>query len=422
MGEGFYRNIIVKENEWSMEGFALINPATAYAGDASKSGGGDLLQFMTLFDASDSGYGTLARRSTDNGETWRELGIIDKAYAINSNNDMMKILNGDCFYDEEAGVMIYVSMELLWEGNELTSTFRKRRLYYRLSFDNGLSWSDPIYIHRDGPGFDKDHMFPGITYGKNMLTGVFKIIKIRGEGPNKGKIVLGISVQVLGEDGDTFNPTQWGFFKSGCLLGTWCAEQGRYDWKECEAYASASWEDSSRGVIEPAISEAENGQLLMILRGSNMGQSAGSIGSKWISRSDDQGTTWSRPERLRYDTGEIMYSSSNIPVVVKDRQQRIFYVGVINESNPVGNLPRYPLCIAEIDQATLRVKKESVAVLDTIRREHEAQRLSGGKFPVDYTNHYAYLDSQHNRIIVLAPYRQDISRFQSGLNRYDIWL
>lgn len=422
MQSAYYRHIDRQDNVLRKEGFALINPATAYAGNAAKPGCGDLIQFATLFDGSDSGFGTLLRRSSDNGRTWTEQDVIDRAFPVNPNNDIMKKLSGDCFYDEEAGVLIFVTMELLWEGDKIASTFRKRRLYYRLSFDNGFQWSDPIYIYKNAPGFDKDRMFPGITYGKNMLQGVFKIVKLRGEGPHKGKIALGIGVQMLGEDGEAFNPTGQGFFQSGCLLGAWNKEENRYDWEECRSYAAVTYDESTRGVCEPAIEELADGRLVMVLRGSNVGHSETVPGTKWISISADQGMTWSRPERLRFDTGELMYSGANLPVLVKDRRGRVFYIGIINDSNPTGNLPRYPFCIAELDPHTLTIKKESVAALDTIREHQKRPPASEGKYPVDYSNQYAYLDAHANKIVVFAPYREDPHKFESGLNRYDVEL
>ncbi|WP_176706470.1 hypothetical protein [Paenibacillus hemerocallicola] len=51
----------------------------------------------------------------------------------------------------------------------------------------------------------------------------------------------------------------------------------------------------------------------------------------------------------------MTYSSSCCPDVVKDRQSRIFFIGVINDDNSNGNLPRYPLSIARLDTDSLSI-------------------------------------------------------------------
>ena len=420
--ETYVERIVTKEYEIERKGYALLNAVTVYARNPAEPGCGRLLQWINRFGKSDSGEGILYRVSENNGETWRDVGIFDLSYKLGHGQDVMRKIGGDCFYDETAGVLVRIGTEMLWENNEILSLFKKRRMYYCLSFDNGSTWTDPIYICQNEPGYNRDRMFPGITYGVNMVTSLFKVHQIRGDGPNKGKIAVGIQVQMVDDSGGIYNPTGMGFFKSGCILGSWNPQKLQYDWEICETYAEVSPEESTRGVYEPVIQELDDGKLIMILRGSNMNRHDAIPGTKFISVSTDQGRTWSRPQRLTYDNGQLMYSSSSCPDLIKDRKGRLFFTGIITAQNPNGNLPRYPLCIARLNTDTLTIERDSVTVIDTRRSWHEIQEKSKARYPVDFSNHHSYLDAKEHKIVVHAPFRPDLHQFESVINKYEIYL
>ncbi|MEF3306287.1 hypothetical protein [Paenibacillus sp. GYB003] len=117
-----------------------------------------------------------------------------------------------------------------------------------------------------------------------------------------------------------------------------------------------------------------------------------------------------------------MYSSSSCPDLIKDRQGRIFYTGNITDRNPNGNLPRYPLCIARLNPDTLTIERDSVTVIDTKRSSHVDQEQAGARYPVDFSNHHSYLDAEEHKIDVHAPFRADLHRFETAINKYDVYL
>lgn len=418
-----FSSISLEEAHIRYEGRILLNAATAYANIPDQPGSGRLLQTVNMFGKSDSGEGVLYRTSDNNGETWSEQYIMDRSYQAAHARNMMRKIAADIIYDVEAKVMVRFGTEMLWENDSLPSILKKRRMYYMLSFDNGHSWTDAIYIHQDGDGYDRDRQFPGVTFGVNMMCIIMKVHQIQGSGPNQGKLAVGVQIQKIDDQGELINPTGMGFFKSGCLLGTWNSDALKYEWEISETLAEVSLEESTRGVYEPVIQELPDGRLLMVLRGSNAGRSEEIIGTKWISFSEDQGRSWSRPVRWTYADGSTMYSSACCPDLVKDRKGNLYFVGVINEDNPNGNLPRYPLCIAKVDPVTLGVERETVAKLDTIRDEHRRQiDEDQAKYPIDYSNHYSYLDQTGEKIIVHAPFRPDLTQPWAVINKYKVEL
>lgn len=407
----------VQEGVIERPGHALLNAVTVRAANPNHPGYGNLLQFVNVFSKSDSGEGILYRVSKDNGSSWQEIGLFDRPYRLGHRRDFMRKVAGDCLYDEETGVVLRIVTEMLWENEQIHSLFRKRRMYSCLSFDNGATWTDPIYIYQTEGSYDRDRMFPGITYGVNMVTSLFKMTKIRGAGENRGKIAVGIQVQTVGEDGQLLNPTGMGFFKSGCILGSWNADRLCYDWELCSTFAEVPLEQSTRGVYEPSLQELADGRLIMMLRGSNAGQAETMPGTKWISVSHDQGRNWSPPERVCYEDGEWMHSSSSCPDLVQDRQGRIWFVGIINDRAPNGNEPRYPLCVARLNTDTMTIDRASVTVLDTMHSWHTFQKSQQARYSLDFSNHHAYVEDD-GTLIVHAPYRSDLTRFDSVINRY----
>ena len=181
-------------------------------------------------------------------------------------------------------------------------------------------------------------------------------------------------------------------------------------------YVTVGLDKSVRGLYEPTYGVINNNEIMMIMRNSNYRQSDTITGAKFYSISVDNGYTWSEPEMLLYDDGSIMYSSSCIPKVLNHSNGDIYYIGVINEENPKGNLPRYPLCIAKIEKETKRIIKKSVTIIDTKRKNHDLEANTSNV--VDYSNHGIYEDKKTGDIVVLAPYREDLTRYSCYLNRY----
>ena len=111
-----------------------------------------------------------------------------------------------------------------------------------------------------------------------------------------------------------------------------------------------------------------------------------------------------------------MFAYSCSPRLLSHSGGKLYFIGVINAQNPRGNLPRYPLCAAEIDQTTLTVKKDSVFVIDT--KPDDLDDTQG--FPVDFSNQWSYEDEHTGDLIVMAPFRPELDRFDGYLNTYRI--
>ena len=380
------------------EGRGFFNPSTVYATNPNAPGSGDLVQIVQESDGSDSSAGIQIRRSPDNGVTWSNLTYIARYEQI--GNDRVKYGPSSLFADPDNGTMVFFAQEAYYENNKLDSTWKKRRIIYRLSRDNGMTWSEHIPLIQSGTDsagqpFNETHWMEGAVYGRNMSTTIGgKAIKLVGEGPNQGKMLLPFQIQQVDENGELLMPVWGGYMASGCLIGSWNEDFTDLTW-DCSNQVNVPHTESSRGVFEPSVAEFPDGRIVMVMRGSNSGLQ-GVQGVKFVSISDDQGRTFSDPTPLLFDDGSVMLSSSSLSLMIRASDGRVYYCGVITDQEPKGNWPRYPVCLAEIDPASATVKKDSVIVV--------VDRHGDDTDKAQYVNHWIYEDPRRNGFVVLTPH------------------
>ena len=146
-------------------------------------------------------------------------------------------------------------------------------------------------------------------------------------------------------------------------------------------------------MYEATVAEMDDGRCLMVMRMSNHG---GKVkGCKMCSVSADQCRTWSAPKPLTYDDESWLYSSASNGILLRHSSGRVFYCGVITQTNTRSNSPRWPVCLAEVDQQSLTICKASVRVVATRRPDEPSS--------VQYVNHGIYEDKDTGSLVVLTP-------------------
>jgi hypothetical protein len=123
--------------------------------------------------------------------------------------------------------------------------------------------------------------------------------------------------------------------------------------------------------MEPEVAELQDGRLLVVWRGSTHGWD-GTVaklpGRKFFSISTDGGRTLSAPAEWKYDDGSSFYSPSSIHRLLRHSVTgRLYWLGNISATPPRGNSPRYPLIIAEVDEAKAALKRNTVTAIDDRR-------------------------------------------------------
>ena len=347
--------------------------------------------FMQSSDWSES---VQRRISEDNGRTWSDWTPLPKETQNKGEftQSGYATQSGTGSYDPVSGQLVkpvfqrifqgvpQVALREIWKGNRLFWDHG----YYQLSGDNGKSWGEAFQLkYEDGADFDpSDWGKKDFLWRNEMYIGNAVALK-------NGSVVICATVPVPYTDAEDMKfPSIFpNNYREGCVagamcfVGRWNVSKGNYDWKTSNRMFLPR-QVSSRGLVELFLTELKNGNLLLIMRGSNAGLDISkSPGRKWYSVSRDGGITWDEVKDMRYDTGEQFYSPATIHKTIRSSKTgKLYWVGNINNVPSNGNSPRYPLQIVEIDEKEPSFWKDTVTVIDDRDPGHDSEALQLSNF------------------------------------------
>jgi len=325
------------------------------------------------------------RLSTDNGRTWSPFVPLPPTLSYPKGVEVWEG-SGAKFYDPVSGVLVDTWLrQIALKGHYNNFT------YYRLSRDYGRTWTTPKQLrYEQGESFDPDDpLKPGFLkhnqayFGSNILR------------HSNGTLIHAVAHANAPDDaGNDSRPWRMG---SLCFIGRWDAEAKDYRWTAGKR-VSISPDISSRGLMEPEVAELTDGRVLVVWRGSN---TAKTPGRKWYSVSTDGGAILSTVKEWSYDDGSRFYSPSSYHRMIRHSVTgRLYWIGNICAAPPSGNSPRYPLVIAEVDEAIPALKRRTVTVIDDRRPDQPAA--------IQFSNFSLLEDRQtHDLELYLTAYGED---------------
>jgi hypothetical protein len=342
-----------------------------------------------------------ARHSTNWGRTWSEFTPLAPTL---SNPKGIEVWEGGGakFFDPAAGVLVE-----LWLRQIALKRLYHNFTYYRLSRDRGRSWSLPKQLcYEPGAAFDPENPLRPDFLQRNQAYFGNNLIR-----HSNGLLVTAVAHANAPADGNNEKrPWRMG---SLCFLGRWDAKAGDYDWSPGQRVAIAP-EISSRGLMEPEVAELQDGRLLVVWRGSDTPQTPG---RKWFSLSTDGGRTLGAVRALTYDDGSEFYSPSSYHRMIRATPTgKLFWLGNLCANHPRGNAPRYPLVIAEMDEARPALKRATVTAID--------DRLPGQNQTLQLSN-FSLLENRQTREVELwlTRYGEDPANvFNADCYHYTLWL
>jgi hypothetical protein len=206
--------------------------------------------------------------------------------------------------------------------------------------------------------------------------------------------------------------------------GRWNAAAGQYDLSASEPVIISDLQ-SSRGVAEPLVLPLATGRIIAVFRGSNVISEGwgtriqpGTPAHKWYCFSDDGGATFTHPVPWHFDNAEVFYSPATISRTLRSRRNgRAYWFGNITGPEAYANSPRYPLVLAEVDETTGFLKRDTFTVIDDRDPEHDAEGMQ--------LSNFGLLDDRETGTIELYVTRlgaNPADRWQSDAYRYRIEL
>ena len=336
------------------------------------------------------------RRSEDNGRAWSDWELVyeqapEKDGYVQSGGPSQR---GTGPLDPVSGMLVKpvfqrvvkgdpkVAMSQLWKSNRLFCDHG----FYQLSADDGRSWGPARQLnYEEGPDFDPENWGEETFFRSNeMYIGGAAVL-------SNGTVAISTTLPVEYRDKeDEKIPSVFpNDYREGsvagvmCFVGRWNPAGGDYDWQRSETMFLPR-KKSTRGLVELDLSELANGNLLLLMRGSNVGlDPVACPARKWFSVSKDGGHTWSPVSDIRYDTGETLYSPASISHSFRSSKTgKLYWIGNITETPPNGNSPRYPLQIVEIDEETPSFRKDTLTVIDDRDPERDSVHVQASNFSV----------------------------------------
>jgi len=365
------------------------------------------------------------RRSEDNGRTWTDEPPLHELTDAEVDAGCLIRSVPMHFLDPDNGLLVSLHMTAERAGRDTGFSAaadlmsRTRRFFCEVSRDAGLTWEDHGQVIMSGDEFDETHWAPGIWYGKN---------RAQADMPPwaklpDGTIVCGVSVQPVDEDGEMVTVSGGYFLQTAFLRGRWRENLSGLDWKMGEAI-SVGPDKSSVGCCEPALAhlggQRECGsaasasdveerlapvrrdprwwgyhRLWTTMRCQGI-ESQGVPSLKFTATSEDGGLSWSAPEPLRFDDGEVVNSPASLAEFVRPAgSERLWWIGNISPEPVYAQVPRYPLYIVEADPEKLRLIRDSITVIDDWRE--------GLPDDVRFTNWGSYEDRATGEIVLTLP-------------------
>ena len=284
------------------------------------------------------------RLSPDNGRTWSEFKpVVPSSTTVHYNGVEYAEHQGPCLYDEAADVLLQT-----W----VRSNNNGFHTYYRLSWDQGATWTTPKMLRYDeGAEFDPND--PVALEYVQTNQGYF--------GNNIIKHSNGTILTVLGYANRNRGPRNC----SLCFVATWDPAAKDYQWTPGKRVEAAK--DKTPVLTESEVAELQDGRVLGVWRAEC---TESTPGRKYFSVSSDGGMTLSPPAEFQYDDGSSFYSPASFHRLVRrSGDGRLYWLGNINAQPPGGQgcaYPRYPLVIAEVDESgpSPSLKKNTVTVID----------------------------------------------------------
>jgi len=254
------------------------------------------------------------------------------------------------------------------------------KTWYRISVNGGKTFSDLKQVIVEG--YTSLNPIANVQIGRNGFNVDFTRPIVRA---TNGEIMVPVGLHPWDEvNGKIYRPVNdAGLFQdAGVLIATWLPNGEDVIWKFGE-WLRIDYSKSTRGLSEPTIVETNQpGRFAMVARCSNSGQPE-LPGYAWVSFSNDYCRTWSVLKPFTYADGGNFFVPTSHSTIFKSRKTgRVYWIGNLNETNPSGSHPRYPLAIGQIDLENFGLIRETVINIDTRHTEIEGPLVQLSNFKI----------------------------------------
>ena len=351
--------------------------------------------FMMLcygrYDESDSYDDYVRVTSRDNGRTWSEQTVWLRSETVGKGR--MRYAEPAAFFDAETGTLI---------------TMVKKGVYPTDAADDAkeVTWNLEAHLYDTHRGEWRRQELGSLGFPEGL--GISFCLPIK---TSRGRILFPAIKPRVDENGiQVRHSDSWIRASDALVLIAEYQSDGSLAWRPGDL-APGDLERTSRGLTEPTICELEDGRIAMICRGDNSAF-PDRPGCKWLAFSRDDGESWSEPEPLLCTAGDHLSSGSNGSALFRSiRNGKLYWIGnPAVDRPPLGNSPRSPLAIFEVQEEPLAIRRETMIVIDQ-RGERDTAELQ-------LSNFRYYQDRETGEVVVFACRLDTASNVTGGSGYY----
>ncbi|MBI3921498.1 MAG: exo-alpha-sialidase [Armatimonadetes bacterium] len=366
---------ITRENDLKVDGQRDWVSAESYASLEQE----DLIRAVSTQD------GSLMLRSQDRGRSWTPVEGIGPNKPLDASRHLHTSVATLCL-DPDNGMLVRFLTEAIESAREGDIPYADavgmgphfQRVYYEVSRDGGRNWGPRQLLIEQGAEYDEQHWARDVWYGQSSLILEGRRLHRLPDGtivapcylwPTKEHIERIFAEEARPQE--LWDDAVY-YVQSVCLLGRWREDLSGIDWQSGGpillqgGYTPAG----TCGSDEPTLAFLDDGKWLAVLRTST--SHVQEFRDKNIpflrqcSVSTDNGMSWHDARSLTFGDGSPVYSSSAYSEFIRSSKTGNWYwIGNVLDVPTFGDCdPRYPLQIVELDPLTLKLKRDTLTVIE----------------------------------------------------------